>query len=226
MAQPATHTRTGLSPAHASNSAGMTCPASASIGVGVAKEAGDRDQQIVEQGLRLFAMIAQIGEVLLEGVGLRHVHPPARCAASRSPACSKRSPAPFLPAAAPGSGARIVAAVSRVAFGVDVRLGSRRVPPHCAASCFTGSTKSAPLAIALRGIEPYSASSGSCTRMSPPVSRMARTPTDPSEPPPLSTIAKPSPCWAASDRKNRSIGARCPRGSSNLAVSINLFEMK
>ena len=41
--------------------------------VGVAKEAGHRDQQIVEQSLRLVAVIAKIGEVLLEGVGLRHL---------------------------------------------------------------------------------------------------------------------------------------------------------
>jgi hypothetical protein len=57
-----------------------------------------------------------------------------------------------------------------------------------------GKTKSAtPLEMALRGIEEYSASFGSCTRMVPPASLTARTPMAPSEPAPLRTTAKPSP---------------------------------
>ena len=63
-----------------------------------------------------------------------------------------------------------------------------------AASSRTGSTKSAiPVAIALRGIDGYSASSGSCTRMMPPASLTALAPTAPSEPAPVRMMAKPSP---------------------------------
>jgi hypothetical protein len=82
----------------------------------------------------------------------------------------------------------------------------------------TGRMKSAcPVAIALRGIDPYSASSGSWTRMMPPASLTVLMPTEPSDPAPERTIAKSSPPCAASDRKKRSIGARCHRGSSNSA---------
>ena len=58
------------------------------------------------------------------------------------------------------------------------------------------------VAIALRGIEEYSASEGSCTRMMPPDSLMARTPSDPSLPAPLRMMAKPSSSRSATDRKN------------------------
>ncbi len=79
-----------------------------------------------------------------------------------------------------------------------------------------GSTKSAtPVAIALRGIIPNSASLGSWTKMTPPASLTLRTPSAPSLPAPLSTTAIPSPRPAAIERKNMSIGARCPRGSLN-----------
>ena len=47
------------------------------------------------------------------------------------------------------------------------------------------------------------------------------TPSAPSEPAPLRTMAKPSPSCSATERKNRSIGARCPRGSSNGNVAIS-----
>ena len=48
----------------------------------------------------------------------------------------------------------------------------------------------------------------------PPASLTARTPSAPSEPAPLRMTANPSPSCSASERKNRSIGARWPRGSS------------
>ena len=57
--------------------------------------------------------------------------------------------------------------------------------------------------MALRGIDPYSASSGSWTRMMPPASLTALIPTDPSEPAPERTMAKSSPRCAASERKNK-----------------------
>jgi len=77
-----------------------------------------------------------------------------------------------------------------------------------AASSRIGRTKSAPLAIALRGIDGYSASMGSWTRISPPFSLTARTPTAPSDPPPLRTTAKPSLCCSAMDLKtSRSVRA-------------------
>jgi len=83
-----------------------------------------------------------------------------------------------------------------------------------------GRTKSArPVATALRGIDPYSASSGSWTRMIPPASLTALMPTDPSEPAPEKTMAKLSPPSAASERKKRSIGVRCQRGSSNSVIA-------
>ena len=79
-----------------------------------------------------------------------------------------------------------------------------------------GATKSAtPVASALRGIIGYSASAGSCTKMTPPASLTARTPCAPSEPAPDRMTDSPSPRPAAIERKNMSIGARLPRGSVN-----------
>src|SRR5215471_18207023 len=82
-----------------------------------------------------------------------------------------------------------------------------------------------PVAIALRGIDGNSASLGSCTRMMPPDSLTALTPTAPSEPAPVRITAQPSPVCSASERKNKSIGARFPRGSSNSAVAISSLVM-
>jgi len=78
-----------------------------------------------------------------------------------------------------------------------------------------------PVAMALRGIEEYSASSGFCTRMMPPASLTARTPMAPAEPAPLRMTAKPSPSRSATERKNRSIGLRWPRGSSNSSAETS-----
>ena len=77
-----------------------------------------------------------------------------------------------------------------------------------------GATKSAaPLAMAFCGMELNSASAGSCTITTPPASLTARTPRAPSAPAPDRTTAIPSPRAAAIERKNRSTGARRPRGS-------------
>src|SRR5690606_29299022 len=60
----------------------------------------------------------------------------------------------------------------------------------------------APVATALRGMPSNSASSGSCTITTPPRSRIARTPSAPSLPAPLSTTATAWPSKeAASVRK-------------------------
>jgi hypothetical protein len=80
--------------------------------------------------------------------------------------------------------------------------------------CSTGAMKSTTrVAISFCGIAGYSASSGSCTKMTLPASFMARMPSAPSEPAPLSTTANPPPRAAATERKNLSIGARLARGS-------------
>src|SRR5262245_46388091 len=60
-----------------------------------------------------------------------------------------------------------------------------------------------PVAMAARGIDGYSASLGSCTRIIPPDSLTARTPIAPSAPAPVRMMAKPSPCCSASERKKK-----------------------
>ena len=80
----------------------------------------------------------------------------------------------------------------------------------------SGAMKSAmPVAMAFWGIEAKPASAGSCTMITPPASLTARTPWAPSAPAPDRTTAMPSPRAAAIERKNLSMGARCPRGSLN-----------
>ncbi len=71
----------------------------------------------------------------------------------------------------------------------------------------TGSTKSIlEFAIALRGMSSYSASSGDCTKVTPPCSSMRAMPTAPSAPVPDSTIPTALLWWvSASVRKNRSM---------------------
>ena len=83
---------------------------------------------------------------------------------------------------------------------------------NCLARSATGATMSTnPVAIALRGMLSYSASSGACTSSSPPCPLMAWIPTAPSLPEPDRMMAAPSPCSSAKERKKLSICMWRPR---------------
>ena len=85
---------------------------------------------------------------------------------------------------------------------------SRPIRATSSARRATGRTMSTwPVAMALRGIPSNAASSGSWANVSPPCSRTACTPSDPSEPVPERTTAMASLLWcSASARRKPSIG--------------------
>ena len=194
-------------------------------GLRVAEEGRDRDQEVVEQCLRLRRIRAEESRVVSRCVSrslscMRR----GRRAAARSCACTLEKSCPVR--------SRNTRARRRSAFssssGIGVaRLGGAERGNH---ACFVarqfGETRRE---LADRQHEigrrpprsPPAASrrapprSGSCTSTRPPRSFTAFAPTAPSLPPPDSTTANPSPCCSASDRKNRSMAVRCPRGCAN-----------
>ena len=93
----------------------------------------------------------------------------------------------------------------------------------CSARYSIGPMKlTTPVAMAFCGMAANSASPGSCANTTAPASSIARTPLAPSEPEPLRMTAIPSPRASATERKNMSTGARCPRGAVNFrAVTLS-----
>ena len=79
----------------------------------------------------------------------------------------------------------------------------------------TGATKSAsPASMALLGMLSNLAEAGSCTKVTPPFSLMARRPSVPSEPIPDRMTPMLRSCWSsARERKKKSIGRRRPCGA-------------
>ncbi|MNS81261.1 hypothetical protein D3C72_1149710 [compost metagenome] len=68
-----------------------------------------------------------------------------------------------------------------------------------------------PVAMALRGMASCSASSGCWANVTPPCSLMRASPSDPSDPPPVSTMPTARVvCTSASVRKNSSMATRLP----------------
>ena len=184
-------------------------------GLGVTEEGRDGDQEIAEQRLRFIPVLAQNFEIARQVARPRHLHPPSDSPQHRRTLVLGE----VVSRAHPEVSSRTCRSRSSSAAGksaIETDCLRRIKSGRRAAMSRTGRTKSTmPVAIALRGIEGCSASSGSWTKIIPPPSLTARTPSAPSEPAPLRMMAKPSPRRSDNERKNESIGDRRPRGSSN-----------
>jgi hypothetical protein len=186
----------------------------------IAKKSRHRYQKIAQQGVGFIGALAQDLVILRQVFSPRHVH-----AACETPEHGRtfvfgKIMSGANPQMSEHPAEQLLVNLQFLRL-LDGPLDANELDEPCGRSR-TGRMKSAtPDPIALRGMDEYSASSGSCTRMMPPASLTARTPMAPSEPAPLRMIAKPLPRRSVAERKKPSIGARFPRGSSNSVGEIS-----
>ena len=194
MAQPGTQIADGSSARPALEELrDHVCSARACECFGIAKERRDRNQEIAEQRLGLVGIVAHDSRNSRSRSSVaRDLHAP-RDAPQHGRALVLREIVTGADAQM-GENASQQLLVDAPMSGADAEALMRMSSTRRRGESRTGSTKSATsVAIALRGIEAYSASLGSCTRMMPPASLTALTPMAPSEPAPVRMMAKPSP---------------------------------
>jgi hypothetical protein len=189
-------------------------------GFAVAEESGDRNQQIAEQRLRFVDAVAQHVVIFLQAVRMSDLH------AARDPPQHRR--ALVFGEIVAGAHAQVRQdAAQQVLVEIpefrdrDVLFDANEIgetPGEVAHRHDEIGDAGGDGAARHRGVFGFV---GSWTRMMPPDSLTARTPVAPSEPAPLRITAKPSPSCSATDRKNRSIAARWPRGSSNASAETS-----